>query len=103
MKIDNGLKGIGTGRAQEVKARKGGTTSRGKDSLATGESVDLTSTAAKLNALESMLADVEVIDMNKVEAVRQAISEGRFQVNPEAIAERLLENIVEGLKQQRKS
>ena len=103
MKIDNGLKGIGGSRAQEVKARKGGAPARGKDSQTAGESVDLTSTAAKLNALESMLADVEVIDTNKVEAVRQAIAEGRFQVNAEAIAERLLENIVEGLKQQRKS
>jgi negative regulator of flagellin synthesis FlgM len=37
----------------------------------------------------------EIIDTAKVAKIRQAIIEGRFKVNPEAVADRLLETVKE--------
>lgn len=103
MKIDNSVKGVGTSRLQESKAKKSPASAERKDSSSVDDNVDLTSTASQLQMLESTLANTGVMDMEKVESVRQAIAEGRFQVDAEAVAERLLENVVEGLKRQRKA
>lgn len=37
----------------------------------------------------------EIVDTDKVAKIRQAIIEGRFKVNPEAVADRLLETVKE--------
>lgn len=37
----------------------------------------------------------EIVDTAKVAKIRQAIIEGRFKVNPEAVADRLLETVKE--------
>ena len=52
--------------------------------------------------LESTLENTEVVDSGKVESVRQAISNGNFQVDAEAVAERLLKDVAEDLKRQHK-
>ncbi len=101
MKIDNSVKGIGTARVQEGRAKK--SPAERKDAAGVDDSVDLTSTASQLQMLESALANSGVMDMEKVESVRRAIAEGRFQVDAEAVAERLVEDVVEGLKRQRKA
>ena len=38
------------------------------------------------------------VDMAKVNAVRQAIKDGTFKINPEAIADRMLDNAAEMLR-----
>ncbi len=43
--------------------------------------------------LQSAVASAPAIDMNKVAAVRQAISEGRFQVNAQVVAEGLIASV----------
>lgn len=43
------------------------------------------------------------VDAARVQAIRQAISEGRFQINPEAIADRLLESARELIESQRQA
>lgn len=40
----------------------------------------------------------EMIDAVKVAEIKQAISEGRFKVNPEVVADRLLESVKELLQ-----
>jgi negative regulator of flagellin synthesis FlgM len=47
----------------------------------------------QLQSIEKKLADVEVFDAARVEEIKQAISEGRFTVNPDKIADRLLETV----------
>ncbi|MDT8363810.1 MAG: flagellar biosynthesis anti-sigma factor FlgM [Nitrosomonas sp.] len=37
----------------------------------------------------------EVVDMAKISEIKLAISEGRFKVNPEVVADRLLESVRE--------
>ena len=56
-------------------------------------SVSLGSVAAQLQSMESSMANTPVFNAAKVAEIKQAISEGRFQVNPEAVAGRLLDTV----------
>lgn len=56
-------------------------------------SVSLGSTAAQLHSMESSMANTPVVNAAKVAEIKQAISEGRFRVNPEAVAGRLLDTV----------
>ena len=56
-------------------------------------SVSLGSTAAQLRSMESSMANAPVVNAAKVAEIKQAISDGRFKVNPEAVAGRLLETV----------
>lgn len=58
-----------------------------------GTSVSLGSTATQLRSMESSMASVPVADAGKVAEIKQAISEGRFKVNTEIIADRLIETV----------
>lgn len=57
--------------------------------------VDIGPLAGQLAALESSLENVQVVDTQRVEAIKQAISEGRFRVNADAVADRLLSTVKE--------
>jgi negative regulator of flagellin synthesis FlgM len=59
---------------------------------ATGSSVQLSSTAASLLAAN---ASTPEFDAAKVEKIKQAIADGSYKVNPEAIADKLLSNAQE--------
>lgn len=58
---------------------------------AAGESVQLSPLSVQLQAAESAMANTPVVDVARVEEIKQAISEGRFKVNSEVVADRLLE------------
>jgi negative regulator of flagellin synthesis FlgM len=57
--------------------------------------------ANQLQALESKLNDVNVVDSARVDAIKQAISEGRFSVNSEVVADRLIASVKEYLLSQK--
>lgn len=63
-------------------------------SAGASDEVKLTS-GSQLQAMGSTLGTAQPVDTAKVEAIKQAISEGRFQVNPEKIADRLLTSVQE--------
>ena len=65
-------------------------------------SVSITPTPAEIQALETTLSDVNVIDAAKVEAVKQAISEGRFKIDAGAVADRLIDAAKELLNRRAK-
>jgi negative regulator of flagellin synthesis FlgM len=94
MKIDNNLSGIRSSRPGKPRSEQGkaeASTTR-TPSLLQGESVDITSTSARLQALEAALTEVDSQDIAKIEAIRQAIAEGRFQVDEDAVAEGLIQD-----------
>jgi len=71
------------------------TAPRGQDAPpATGsggaDRVSLTGQAHQLRALESGLESQPVVDSQRVEAVRSAVEQGTFTINPERIAEKLI-------------
>ena len=53
------------------------------------DQVSLTPAAQKLQALTKTVASEPVVDTNRVNAIREAIISGRFEVNAETIAEKL--------------
>ena len=55
--------------------------------------VQISSLSTQLQALQSSQASSAVFETKKVEAIKQAISEGKFQVNSEKVADGLLETV----------
>lgn len=96
MKIDNTWKNVASVQPK-AKAAKGKASDTGKAQAGVQDNVDLTSQAGLMRSLEASLADLPDTDLGKVEAVRQAIAEGRFKVDEEVVAEKLVENTMEDL------
>lgn len=67
--------------------------SKAGEPIAETERVQVSDLAARLNQLESQFGGD--FDAKKVEEVRTAIAEGRFKVNTEAVADRLLSSVAE--------
>lgn len=55
----------------------------------TVDTVSLTDTAARLRTLESNLAQLPVVDPQRVDTIRQAIQNGSYEVNPKRIAAKM--------------
>lgn len=71
--------------------RAGTRTDGGKAVPSTGSNVSITDTAMRLAALERAVAAAPDIDAARVAELRAAIESGRYVVNAERIASRLLD------------
>ncbi len=60
------------------------------DNVPQRDSVNLSDASSQMQALETSVNQAPAIDVAKVEATKQAISEDRFKINPEKIADGLL-------------
>lgn len=92
MKIDNSLKSLGS-LASEGSAGKSSKTDSAKSEA--GVSVELSGLSTQLQALDVQVSSGEVVDAARVSEIKQAISEGRFKVNPDVVADRLLQTVQE--------
>jgi negative regulator of flagellin synthesis FlgM len=52
--------------------------------------VKITDQARQLASLENTVQSLPVVNESRVASIKQAIDEGRYQVNPERIADKLL-------------
>lgn len=105
MKVDNTGKPIqptagkaGQGRlpaAADSKASTSGQVDK------TADSVELTSTSLRMQALEGSLGSQPVVDSARVAEIRQAIADGRFKINPDAIADKLVASVKELLSERK--
>ncbi|MEA2078454.1 MAG: flagellar biosynthesis anti-sigma factor FlgM [Pseudomonadota bacterium] len=71
----------------------GSTNSASRESAVTHSGADrisLTGEARQLQELETRLASQPVVDSQRVEAVRSAVENGTFTINPERIAEKMM-------------
>lgn len=98
MKINSAISPVGTSEAPG-KAKQAASSTR-KPATASSEQVDLSSMSARLQEASAAIADTPVIDAARVAEIKQAISEGRFQVNPERIADGLLDSVRQMLARQ---
>jgi negative regulator of flagellin synthesis FlgM len=91
MKITNTSEPL---RPDRVSASNDSRTSsaRGNDSVAETERVQLSDLGSRLAQLENQFSGSD-IDVKKVEEIRNAISEGKFKVNADAIADKLLASV----------
>lgn len=79
---------------------KGATTGTRKSTTVTADQVDLSSLSSRLQDVEAAMADTPAMDAARVAEIKQAISEGRFQINPERIADGLLDSVRQMLARQ---
>ena len=98
LKIDNSNKSVTQQSRVDKTSPKRGSAAAGKTapkSTGSQERVDIGPLSAQLQSLESSLENVQVVDTARVEAIKQAITEGRFRVNPDVVADRLLTTVKE--------
>ena len=55
------------------------------------DSLRLTGEATNLQAMQRELSTAPAIDSGRVQAVREALENGSYRINPEAIAQRMLD------------
>lgn len=102
MKIDGNLRSIQSGQVSEGQGRSSkASASSTQSGASTGPRVQLSSLGSQLAEIEASLANVPVVDTQKVEEIKQAISDGRFKVNPDVIADKLLETVRELIQSQK--
>ncbi len=82
---------IGEATARTQAARQNGTPASVANN--SGTSVHLGTSTAQLHSLESSIASTPVVDAKKVAEIKQAISDGRFQVNSGVVADRLIDTV----------
>jgi len=95
LKIDNSIKttaGIPVSDSQKRADKNAGVNPNAPPAAG---NVHLSPLSSQLQAIENHLASNGVVDTARVEEIKQAISDGRFKVNPEAVADRLLETVRE--------
>jgi negative regulator of flagellin synthesis FlgM len=97
MKIDSSIKSVSSGAVSGGASRSGKGTASAPGSGG-GDRVQLSPLSSQLQAIESSMADTPVVDSARVAEIRQAIAEGRFKVNPDAVADHLLQTARELLR-----
>lgn len=105
MKIDGSAKtptstGVKETAPRASKAGAGAAATPQKGS-GTRDNVRITALSSQLQAMESGMENVPAVDTARVEAIKLAISEGRFKVNPEVIADRLLATVKDLVQSQK--
>ena len=92
MKIDKSLQPVSTVSVSDGKRR----TDLTPNTTAEQENnVHLSPNVAKLQNIDSNSASGSIVNSARVQEIKQAISEGNFQINPEVVADRLLETVKE--------
>ncbi len=59
--------------------------------IASDNNVALTSTAALLREVENAISELPEVNTERVEAIRKAIAEGSYQIDPSRIADKLMQ------------
>lgn len=91
MKINSSVSSVGTSQAG---GRTKQTPQAGQSANAAPvEKVALSSLSARLQEATAGLTDTPAVDITHVNEIKQAMAEGRFKINPERIADGLLESV----------
>lgn len=94
MKIDRTSKPVTTGSTGRASSR---TTATRPETPATGGEVQLNA-STQVKALAQSVAEAPSVDTARVEAIKQALAEGRYTIRPDAIADGLLQSVRDLLK-----
>jgi negative regulator of flagellin synthesis FlgM len=66
-------------------------TTEGRKTETTGTSnIDVSDTARTLAALEDKISSLPVVNESRVDAVRKAMDEGRYHVDPQRVADKMM-------------
>ena len=89
MKIENNVKSPGS-VTSEPRARP---SRDAAPAAGNGAQVQLSALSSHLQKLEQTIADTPVVDSGKVQEIKDAISQGQFRVNPDKVADGLLDSV----------
>lgn len=97
--MPNDISGINSGRSQQSADRQVDGLRRDKSSNSSdsnsgsgrSDTVSLTDMASRLKSLEQKLATQPEVDQAHVNRVRDAISNGEFRINPERVADKMMD------------
>ncbi len=92
MKIENSNSPLPTSAASESSARVAQAKAAEAQPAQDGVNVSL-STNSQIRSMEASIANTPTLDAKRVAELKQAISEGRFQINSGAIADGLINNV----------
>lgn len=95
MKIDKAMQPVNKISVNDGKKRVDTTSSSKSGQVSENTQVHISSQASQLRSAQGSPASGAVIDTARVQEIKQAISEGNFKVNPEVVADRLLETVRE--------
>ena len=90
MKIDNSVQSVSSLLGGASKQAKAGV---GRSTTASGDSVELSSLSARLQEISGEMGSAPAVDSGRVAEIKQAITEGRFQINAERIADGLIDDV----------
>jgi negative regulator of flagellin synthesis FlgM len=93
MKISNGSEPLRPDRLQPQASEPRAAAAKGASPASESERVQLSPMASRMAELENRFGGE--FDARKVEQVRAAIAEGRFRVNAEVVADKLLASVGE--------
>lgn len=106
MKIDASVKsptssGVKESSPHAAKAGTNAPTAAPQGKSGAQDKVQITALSSQLQAMESSMGNMPVVDSARVEAIKLAISEGRFKINPEVIADSLLASVKDLMQKQK--
>ena len=93
MKIEGSIKSITSNAVQQEPGRAGKEPAADAAAAPVGTNVKLSSLSSQLQMIEKSFADTPVVDAARVAELKQAITDGRFTVNAEAVADRLIDTV----------
>jgi negative regulator of flagellin synthesis FlgM len=94
VKIDRTSKPVTPGSTGRSSSRTAATR---PETPAAGGEVQLNA-STQVKALAQSLAEAPTVDTARVDAIKQALAEGRYTIRPDAIAEGLLQSVKDLLK-----
>jgi negative regulator of flagellin synthesis FlgM len=103
VKINGGgsIKPVAPAGVQDVTAGKASGPQAGAAPAPARDTVEINSVSAQLAQLEKVLSEMGVVDSARVESIKQAISEGRFRIDSDVVADKLLATVREYLVNQK--
>ncbi len=100
MKIDNSVGSVGGLPSGESRPRPAKSGTSGSATAPSGDKVELSSLSSRMQEVEAALANMPVVDAERVAEIKQAIAEGRFKVDADKVADGLVESVRQMLAQQ---
>jgi len=82
----------GTSRKSGVQEGQDATRATGSGNQSTGDTVSLTRSALLLGRLEELVAGTPVVNNERVDAIRQALTSGAYEVDAHTVADKLIQS-----------
>ncbi len=93
MKIDNSVKPVGNLDTGEARPRPAASSGAPPSAAPAGDRVELSSLSSGLQKAENAIQSTPVVNQVRVDEIKQAISEGRFKVDANKVADGLIDSV----------